>query len=197
MPRADGPAVVILAGGEATRFPGKLESDLHGVPLLLRVYANVAQAGSVYLSANRTFPPEIDAALRCPVIVDRQPGRGPLSGLASAFSVICEPYAYAVAADMPFVDARTLEELRAAWEPGLQAVVPENARGLLEPLCALYDRAAFLAAALQVLQKSSGGVRAVVELLNHKRLRLTNERAFSNVNTPSDRELLLHDRMGT
>ena len=76
-----GTGVVILAGGEATRLPGKLELDAGGLPLIVRVLQNVRAAGPVYVSANRSFPPEIDMALHCPIVVDRHPGRGPLSGL--------------------------------------------------------------------------------------------------------------------
>ncbi|HEV3152371.1 MAG TPA: molybdenum cofactor guanylyltransferase [Candidatus Baltobacteraceae bacterium] len=184
-------AVVILAGGEATRLPGKLELDADGLPLLVRVYRNVAPVGPVYVAANRSFPAPIDDLLDCPVVIDRWPGRGPLGGLASAFAMAGEARAFVVAGDAPFADAQTAAELLAAWEPGIQAVVPVNGAGILEPLCAIYDRAAFLAAALPLLRRSSGGVAAAVEHLHAKRVRLSNERAFANVNTAADRQSLL------
>ena len=183
--------VVILAGGEATRFPGKLESDAGGVPLLVRVYRNVASAGPVYVSASRSFTREIDAELDCPIVIDRWPQRGPLAGLYSTFAHVREPLVFVVAGDAPFVDSAVVREVHAYWEPGVQAVVPVNNQGRLEPLCALYDRAAFLAVAAEVLREGSGGVAAAVERLPARRVQLSNERVFSNVNTTYDQQTLL------
>lgn len=194
MDPADEPiAVVILAGGESARLPGKLEIDAGGMPLLVRVYRNVAPSGRVYLSVapHTSFRDEVRAALPRRVIADAYPGTGPLGGIVSVFGRIAEPLAYVVAGDAPFVDAQTLGELRAAWVPGIQAIVPVNAQGYLEPLCALYDRAAFLASAQPIRSSGSGGVAAVVESLRTRRVRISNERAFANVNTAADRRSLL------
>ncbi len=175
--------VVLLAGGEARRLPGKLELDAGGVPLILRVYANIRRAGPVYVSANRSFPSDIDMALDCPIIIDRWPRRGPLAGLYSTLGYVRQPYVFVAAADAPNVTSSVVEEVADAWELGVQAVVPVNAAGHLEPLCALYDRAAFMTAATAVLRAGSGGVAAVVERLTFKRVRLSDERVFTNVNT--------------
>ncbi len=185
------PAVVILAGGEATRLPGKLHLDAGGRPLVLRVYRNVRDAGPVYVAAAGSFPPEIDRELDCPIIVDRWPRRGPAAALYSAFEQIPHQRIFVVAGDAPFVTAATARELTALWEPSLQAVVPVNAAGPLEPLCALYDRLAFLAAAAGLRSGGSGGVAAVVEELRAKRVHLSDERVFANVNTAADRRALL------
>lgn len=182
--------VVLLAGGEASRLPGKLELNAGGVPLILRVYRNVRPAGPVYVCAKGGFPREIDAALDCPIIVDRWPRRGPLAALYGVLDRVREPRAFVVAADAPFVDAGVARELAGAWEEGIQAVVPVNTLGRLEPLCALYDRVALLDAARSVLATGSGGVAAAVERLQAKRVRLSNERVFTNVNTLTDYDLL-------
>jgi molybdopterin-guanine dinucleotide biosynthesis protein A len=184
-------AVVIVAGGEASRLPGKLELDARGMPLLLRVYENVRSAGPVYVSANRSFPPEIDAALDCSVIIDRWLGRGPLAGIYSALGAVRESRVFVVAGDAPFVDAQTAAELARHWEDRIEAVVPVNAAGRLEPLCALYDRMAVLAAAPAILREGSGGVASLVERLRSKRVRLADERVFANVNTPAERHAYL------
>lgn len=191
MPRTEAPiGVVILAGGQASRLPGKLELDAGGMALIVRVYRNVRAVGPAYVSAAGGFPPEIDRELACPIIVDRWPRRGPLAGLFSVLPHVREPRVFVVAGDAPFVEAGTAGELAASWEPGLQAVVPVNAQGRLEPLCALYDRAAMLEAARTVLAHGSGGVAAAVERLHAKRVRLSNERVFANVNTAADCRLL-------
>jgi molybdopterin-guanine dinucleotide biosynthesis protein A len=113
-----------------------------------------------------------------------------LGGLYSILPHVREPLVFVVAADAPFVDAPVAQELEAHWEAGVDAVVPINAQGILEPLCALYRRAALLEAARAVLAQGSGGVAAAVERLHAKRVRLSNERAFANVNTAADRLFL-------
>lgn len=183
-------AVVILAGGQARRLPGKLELDAGGVPLVVRVYRNVREVGPVYVSAAGSFARDIDIALECPIIVDRWPRCGPLAALYGVLGHVRERRVFVVAADAPFVDAHTAEELAAAWQPDVQAVVPVNAAGLLEPLCALYERAGLLDAAEAALRGGSGAVAAAVERLGAKRVRLSNERVFANVNTAADRTLL-------
>lgn len=192
MPSADGPiGVVILAGGEASRLPGKLELDAGGVPLLLRVYKNVRTVGPVYVSAAGGFRQEIDLALECPIILDRWPRRGPLAALYEVLAHVRENRVFVVAGDAPFVDASVAQELASAWEADTQAIVPVNRQGRLEPLCALYERAALLEAARAVLAEGSGGVATAVERVRAKRVRLSNERVFANVNTADDRRSVL------
>src|SRR5579864_5782849 len=137
------PGVLILAGGEASRLPGKLEArTCEGLPLVVAVYEHMRAAGPVYVSARGNFLPGTDWALPCPIIIDRFGGRGPLGGIATALPRMETRLVFLVAADAPFVTAETLDELRSFWDPGLEAVVPVNAAGVLEPLCALYERLA-------------------------------------------------------
>ncbi|HLI96400.1 MAG TPA: molybdenum cofactor guanylyltransferase [Candidatus Baltobacteraceae bacterium] len=191
MARSDAPlGVVILAGGEASRLPHKLELPAGGVPLVLRVYRGVRDVGPVWICASGTFPEQIDCELDCPVIVDRWPRRGPLAALYHALPYVRAKRVFVVAADAPYVDGGVAAELASAWEPEIEAVVPLNRHDRLEPLCALYDRAALLNAARAVLSQGSGGVAAAVECLAAKRVQLSNERVFWSVNTPADWNLL-------
>ena len=88
------------------------------------------------------------------------------------------------------MNGAALRELLAAWENGLEAVVAER-DGRLEPLCGLYDRAAFLREGTRELEAGSGAVAAVVERLRHRRFRLSDERLLANINTGADRDALL------
>ncbi len=186
-------AVCLLAGGEATRFPGKLESDAGGVPLLIRVYDNVRSIAPVTVSAKDGFGAELDAALGCPIVVDRWPRRGPLGGLLSALSAMGAERVFVVAGDLPFVDGRVCGRLEREWRRDTEAAVPvhgtcEDAR--MEVLCALYDRSAFLREAYPIFTNGSGSVRAVVERLRVARVSFSDERYFANVNTAQDRRTL-------
>ena len=176
--------VVLLAGGEATRLPRKLERTDAGDPLIVRAYERFASSYPVVVSASATFAPEIDARLECPVVIDRWTRRGPLAGMLSAFSTVRTPLACAIAADLPDVDASIVRALCDAFDATADAVVPSHERGI-EPLCALYDRAAFERVALPVLVDGTAAVR---DALAQLRVRTVDMPAhlFANINTHAD-----------
>jgi molybdopterin-guanine dinucleotide biosynthesis protein A len=182
-------AIVILAGGAATRFPGKLEREIGGTPMLLRVYERLRGARPIYIAGKGGFPDALDARLDCTLILDRQPGRGPLAALVGACGSIAASRVFAIAADLPNVDAALLDELERAHAEGDEAVVPEH-DGSIEPLAALYDRTAILERGLALLEDGKSAMR---DLLAGLRVRYVPMEAarFVNVNTPADLERAL------
>jgi molybdopterin-guanine dinucleotide biosynthesis protein A len=182
--RTDDVGVVVLAGGRATRFPGKLEALVDGTPLLARVVSALREVGPIAISARDTFSPRLDALLDCPIVVDRWPDRGPLGGLLSACGELSTPRVFAVAGDAPLVTREVVETLCAAWEPGDEAAVPAHDGGI-EPLAALYERSAVLREAWNVLQTEGGAMHALLARLRTRRVPL-DARYFLNINTPSD-----------
>jgi molybdopterin-guanine dinucleotide biosynthesis protein A len=178
--------VLILAGGEATRLPGKLQIAAGDVPMITRVYRNVSHGRETFISCNATFAPEIDADLPCPMVVDRWTRRGPLAGMVSTMSEMRSSFVFVVAGDAPFVSAAFIDRLASHVRPGDEAVVPRH-RGQIEPLTALYHRTAFLRAAMPTLIAGSGGPRPVLNRLAVNYVDLGDaESVFTNVNTPAD-----------
>jgi molybdopterin-guanine dinucleotide biosynthesis protein A len=101
------------------------------------------------------------------------------------------PLVFAVAGDAPFVDAGFIDRLANAWEPGDEAVIPSHphkTRKRLEPLAALYDRAAFLREGSKTLGSGNESLHATVERMHIRELAVApeDERFFTNVNTPAD-----------
>jgi molybdopterin-guanine dinucleotide biosynthesis protein A len=189
--RRSAAGVIVLAGGEAKRLPGKLFLDAGDLPLLVRVYRNVSPGRETVLSCNAALPYEIDLLIDAPAVVDRWPQRGPLSGLLSAMSVMRAPWAFAVAGDAPFVDAAFIDRLEALIEPGDEAIVPRRTRDgkvHIEPLAALYLRDAFLREGLPVLSGGNGAMHAAVERLKTRYVEIgpADENIFANVNTPDE-----------
>jgi len=178
--------VVILAGGKSTRLPNKLERPLRGEPMVVRVFRNVRKAGNAYVCANGTFDPQIDDALACPVIIDRRPWSGPLTALLDALPHLEERAVFVVSADLPLVHAGVAGELRGALEPGDDAVVPLDESGRLQPLCALYDRAALLAAASQAVGEGKRSMHAALDSMNVRKIRLHDDFVLEGVNTPEE-----------
>lgn len=179
-------AVVIVAGGEATRLPGKLALDAGGVPLIVRAFRALAPGRETFVSCKATFAPEIDAQLTAPLVVDRTPQRGPLGGLLSTFPLVHSRYVAVVAGDAPFVDAATLATLQGALRDGDEAVVPVGADGRLEPLCALYDRLAFLREGFSVLRGAGASVATVARRLRLRTIDSLGAAVLRSVNTPAE-----------
>ena len=176
--------IVILAGGRATRFPGKLEAAFDGEPLLARVYHHLRDVAPVVIAGRGTFPDALDALLECPIVVDRWPDRGPLGGLLSAAYEANTAAIFAAAGDAPLIDRGLVEQLLLAWTDGDEAVVPEH-DGRLEPLAALYDRSAFMREAWECLHGDDASMHG---LLGRLRMRTVacDAHTFANINTSAD-----------
>jgi molybdopterin-guanine dinucleotide biosynthesis protein A len=181
-------AVCILAGGEATRLPGKLALDVGEVPMLVRVYRNVSPGRETWLSTKGPLPAPLESLIGARQVVDRWPQRGPLSGLLSTFSEMRAPWVFAVAGDAPFIDAAFIDRLATSIVLGYEAVVPIHGdeRRRLEPLAALYEREAFLREGLPLLLGGEGALRAVIDRLRACFVPVDDARVFENVNTPDD-----------
>jgi molybdopterin-guanine dinucleotide biosynthesis protein A len=177
--------VIILAGGQATRLPHKLELAAGEVPMLVRVYRNVSGAHTTYISCSGAFPVDLDAQLPCPMVIDRWTVRGPLSGILSTMSEMNERFAFVVAGDAPHISAPFIDFLAASHQPGDEAIVPRHPHGI-EPLAALYDRVAFLREGLPLLLAGDGAPRRVIERLKTRYIELDDPAMFASVNTPDD-----------
>jgi len=177
--------VIILAGGQATRLPHKLELAAGEVPMLVRVFRNVSGNHPTYISCSGAFPPELDDQLPAPMIVDRWSVRGPLSGMLSTMSEMKERFAFVVAGDAPYVTTPLIDFLAASQQPGDEAIVPRHQQGI-EPLAALYDRVAFLREGLPLLRAGEGAPRRVIERLRTRFIELDDPALFASVNTPDD-----------
>ena len=177
-------AIVILAGGRATRFPGKLEATLDGEPLLARVYRHVRNIAPTMIAGRDTFSGALDALLDCPIVVDRWPDRGPLGGLLSAAHETTASRVFALAGDAPLVTGDIVNVLLAAWHDGDEAVVPDH-DGRLEPLAALYQREALMREAWECLHGEDRSMHALLARLRVRRV-TCDAVVFANVNTSAD-----------
>lgn len=178
-------AIVLLAGGRARRFPGKLEHLIGGEPMVARVCRAVRSTGwPVYVATNEAFSPEVLALLGAPVLRDRRPGEGPLAALVCAAEAIEAPSLFAVAADLPRLEGSVLQRLAAAWEPGDEAVVPIH-DGRQEPLAALYARAALQREGARLLGEGRRAMHGLLERLSARFLPISGE-YFQNVNSVAD-----------
>jgi len=185
--------IVVLAGGSATRLPGKLALPVNGEPMLARVLRALSSTGApCIVVANAPLPRELASLISVPVVYDERPGEGPLAALASSAAAVRTPFFFAAAGDMPGIDAAFVTRVVAAAESAgwPDATVPTRADGTLEPLAALYKVGPWLAAARNALSNGRRNVAAALDGLRtaHYSVVPEDEPALANINTPADYE---------
>src|ERR1700730_12177212 len=111
--------IIVLAGGNASRLPGKLALPVDGEPMLARVLRAMSATGAPCLvAAGARLPDALPTSLGVPVVYDEHPGECPLAALSSAASSVHTPFFLAVAGDMPGIDAAFVARIVAAAEAG-------------------------------------------------------------------------------
>jgi molybdopterin-guanine dinucleotide biosynthesis protein A len=190
---ADDVDALILAGGRGTRMGGRIKSLLsfEGSTILERQRTVLAPFVAQIVLSTADPAPFADTGL--PIVIDAEPDRGPLAGIAAGLAFTRRSYLLVVAGDMPHLSPDAIAALLARRGPGVDAVVP-RVRGLPEPLFALYG-ARCLDAARRRLDagrlKTSGLVTdegLTVAWLEEAALRAIDRelRCLHNVNAPAD-----------
>ncbi len=132
-------------------------------------------------------------------LADDRPGRGPLSGLATALRAHPDGWTALLAADLPLVPRVWWPTLAARFTPGVLAIVPRAGDGRWEPLAALYHGALAPAVAAAVagddparwaFQPWLSALADTGQLLAVDVASLP-EGALLNVNRPEDAEALI------
>jgi molybdopterin-guanine dinucleotide biosynthesis protein A len=177
--------VSIQAGGQSSRMgEDKALKPFLGRPLITRVVDRLQPiADELIVTTNR---PADYAFLRLPLFLDLKPGRGALGGLHTAIASAKSPLVAVVACDMPFASAPLLETAaRLLVEENADVVIPRSAEGL-EPLHAVYRRAACLPAIEAAIDADQWKVVAWFPQVKVLKLAVDDERPFWNVNTPEE-----------
>lgn len=150
----DGCTVVLLTGGASRRL-GRDKGTTHvgGEPLVERLLGQVPEQVPVVVVG----PPLEDLPARATVAREEPPGSGPLAAIGAGVAEVRTPLVGVLAVDMPFavvVMAQGLAVL-ASLPLATEAVVPVDAQGHRQPLCAAY-RTNHLRAALGAVRRLAG-----------------------------------------
>lgn len=190
--------LVVLAGGLATRLPGKLALPVAGEPLLERVVRRLRAPGMRCVLSVRDAAGE-DMALRmgCDAARDEFEGAGPLAGLAAAARLVRTPLLFAAAGDMAGLERAFVERLARRFDAAeTDALVPRWPDGKVEPLAALYATVAIargaraaLAAGRRKVTAALQGLRVAYEPLTDADIDM-----LANVNTAGDYDALSASR---
>lgn len=182
----------VLAGGQSRRM-GRDKAMLlvNGVPLWQRQVKVLREAGANPVGVvRRPDQPALDLPVDVPLWQDAVAGIGPLAGLHAALAACRTGWLAVVATDMPAIEARWFAWLARHCPPDGGAIAGRD-DGLLEPLAAIYPRAALAEAARRLAGPDYSLQAFANALLTQRRLvRLPLGEAdlgqVSNWNTPAD-----------
>ena len=182
-------SAVILAGGASTRM-GRDKAWLvsNGKPLIRLALEKTRALGvsEIFISGRAG---EDHSALKCPVLLDREPGFGPLGGIERALHACTAPLLLVLAVDLPHMTTAFLQKLSARCDR-LTGVAPKL-RGELEPLSAIYPKRCHVIAT-DFIARSRLSARDFAEAcLQEHAVRtfpvsIADAKCFANWNTPAD-----------
>lgn len=159
-----------------------------GEPLVRRVARVVAEATDeviVVVAPGRPLPDAALAGLEVRVALDRRADAGPLAGMEAGLEASGHEFVLAVAADMPWLDARLLRALvNRLAETDADVAAMATDRGP-QPLLAAYRRTTALATATRLIDAGERRLRALLEALWVVEVE-ADVRAATNLNRPAD-----------
>ena len=179
----------ILVGGASSRMGrDKARLSLQGRSFVERIGEAL---GAIAARVNLVGAKSVDS-LKIRNVPDVYEGWGALGGLHAALSASRAEWAAVVACDLPFVTSELCARL-AALREGVDAVVPVQRDGRLQPLCALYRAQTCGEAARSLIERGERRPRALVQevrtrLVDWEELADLRDAHlfFENVNTPDD-----------
>ncbi len=193
----------ILIGGRSSRLgTDKAFIELGGMTLAARAIGIVRDglateritmvAGNSIQFATRAI------AAGVPFIFDLHTDRGPLGGIHAALANAQTPWILILACDYPFVSTELIGLLAENISDAFGVIVPEQADGRLQPLCAFYNVEIARPIVEEILERPrvSPPMHDVVSQMNPRIVKFDEyshlsgaDEFFINVNTRADLEL--------
>jgi molybdopterin-guanine dinucleotide biosynthesis protein A len=181
----------ILVGGQSRRM-GRDKADLllHGQTLPARIAEALSSVASrVFLVGARKERPELN--LRN--VPDVHEAWGALGGIHAALTEAKTDWLVVVACDLPFVTRELFERLRSFISDVVDAVVPIQADGRPQPVCAVYRRDTCLREIERLIAAGEHSPRALLANVRTCFVEFSEvndlphaDRFFFNINTPAD-----------
>lgn len=151
-------SIAILCGGDSSRFgKDKTQVEVDGFPLYKLIWSKLeGKSDDIFLQIDP------DDEYDLPARPDLVSEKGPLGAIYSALTHAEHDWLFVSACDLPYLDARIMEELYSEVESETEAVIPRWKSGYLEPLTALYHKS--ILPRLENILK--GGTRKITDFLD-------------------------------
>ena len=176
-------SAIVLAGGQSSRM-GRDKSQLpwHGKTLISHIVDQLRpMVAELLISANDPVP---FAGLGLPVLADREPGGGPLQGIATGLRAARHEWLFVTGCDVPEIRQDYFQGMWPLTAEDVDVIMPVDADGRAEPLFALYRRSA-LPAVERVLASGRPRIIDILPVVRVCHPRLP-QGWLKNLNTPED-----------
>ncbi len=167
---------VILTGGRSSRFgTDKAKAEINSVSLLDRLLDSL---------------PEVSSVASVPVVIGPETQGGPAAAVDAGIAAISTRWVAVVAVDMPFAPPVIAYLVQLALEVKADGLIPIDAGGKAQWLCALYQVAPLRAALAAFGSVAGAPLHKVLAPLNLHRVQLPGElaRLLIDIDTPADLE---------
>ena len=185
----------ILVGGASSRMGTDKSQLLFGGQTAVELLAKELVAVTAKVSLVGSRNENLRSGFK--IVTDVYQRWGALGGIHAALSATGTEWAIVVACDLPFISRELLWHLMglARAQPPFDAVVPIQADGRPQPLCALYRREPCLESAERLIATGEHTPRALLGAVNTRWVAFEElaglpaaDNFFFNVNTPADYE---------
>ena len=162
-----------------------------GQPLIARMVDRVRSiAQELLVTTNQAQAFEF---LNIPLVADKLPGKGALSGLYTAVAAAQQPLVAVLACDMPFINPELLVAQRdILLKEGADVIVPRTLQGM-EPLHAIYRQSTCLPAIEAALRADQRRLTSWFSTVQVREMQMDEIaqidpqfHSFINVNTPQE-----------
>lgn len=172
---------VILCGGKSSRFGSdKARALVGGVPQLVRIVGVLRSCGLEPIAQADVAGKYGDLGIM--TRADKQPGQGPLGGIATALTELKGCDVLVLTCDMPFVGAASLLPLIEAHK-NCQKNIFYGSDTDVQPFPGIFSQSA-LSQIQSQLRLERLGVKECIETMSFKKIfSLMDTHEFSNINT--------------
>ncbi len=186
---AEAPLLGLVLGGGQSRRMGRDKASLayHGKPQIVHACELLRQTGLEAYVSCRADQTQAEGFRDLPQIPDRFLDFGPMGGILSALLSRRDAAFLVLACDLPFLDEAALSRLIATRDPSKIATAYLSPEGLPEPLCAIYEPAAY-ASLLSFVGQGIHCPRKALRGSDIRGVRPLNVHVLANINRPEEYE---------
>jgi len=182
---------VILAGGSNKRFGDITKANIviGGKTIISRMIFNISDLFDEIIIVTNN-PEEFREFIQYKIVEDQYLKVGPLGGIHAALKASSEDAIFVFAGDMPFLDEKIITDQINEFNKREHDVLIPEVDQFIEPLHAIYRKSVLNELERFLSGRKSRAVRDFLSELNVGYLQIPrtekSERAFSNINSPSD-----------
>lgn len=186
-------AGVILAGGSNSRFNNNIKAKIEicGVPIIQRILDTISPIFSEIIIVTNT-PDEFSDLKGVHFAGDIFLKTGPLGGIHAAIKASSGDAVFVFAGDMPLLDKKIIHKQIEEYNKNSCDILIPRIDNNIEPLHAIYSSSVFSILESYLSGKNNYAIREFITKMNVRYSELDsteeNKRAFSNVNTPEDKD---------